>query len=253
MIDVFYQYLFNQEKWQELKYSLRSLDAHLKSPYRVWIVGDMPDWIKNVNHIPHQRTNDVWCSKCLSANEKIELVFNHHEIGESLLEMSDDHYFLHDITEKDLDIYLAVNHSSNLNHTSSGIHKELLLETFKSLTAAKKSTWNCETHTPRLYSKILLQEVFEKYQPKENRLLASTLYFNEVYNEVKPHVMQKPDKYKAGFYGLDNEYSFKSTNTAEIQTILSGKTFLNHNDDGWSVSLAKVIEDRFPDKSKFEI
>ncbi|MCO6501349.1 MAG: hypothetical protein J5I47_13370 [Vicingus serpentipes] len=252
MIDVVYQYLEGAAKWNELKYSLRSLEQHLKDPFRVWIVGDKPQWLTNVKHIPHERTPNVWCTNCYDATSKLKLVLDHPEIGNEILWMYDDMYLLRDCKLNDLEVYLAVNHFNDLNHSSSGVHKELLFQTLRDLKDAGKTQWNCETHTPRLYSKILLQTVWNKYLPQDNRLLFSTLYFNDVFTDLTPHIMQKPDPFKAGFYGMDDAYSFKSNNIKEINTILSGKTFLNHNDKGLSVALQHVIEELFPDMSSFE-
>lgn len=253
MLEVVYQYLHSASKWEELRYSLRSLDQHLKTPYRVWIVGDKPDWLTNVNHIPHQRVDSGWLNNCYDAISKLEKVLNHPEIGNELLWMYDDMYLLKDAEQIDFEQFLAVNHSTNLDHTSSGIHKEILKETFKALKAAIRSTYNCETHTPRLYSKILLKEMVLKYSPKENRYLFSTLYFNDVYNGITPTLLSKENGIKAGFYGFDSLYSYKAKTVEEIKTICARNKFLNHNDDGLTQHLVQVIEELYPTKSIFEL
>jgi hypothetical protein len=38
----------------ELRYSLRSVEKHLKGYNNVYLVGDKPDWVRNVTHIPKQ-------------------------------------------------------------------------------------------------------------------------------------------------------------------------------------------------------
>jgi hypothetical protein len=252
MIDVVYQYLDGPNKMEELRYSLRSLERYLNEPFKVWIVGDKPTWLKNVTHIPHKRIPGVWCTNCFDATSKLKLVLDHPDVGNNILWMYDDMYLLRDCSESDLDRYLAVNHFKKLSHGSSSVHKELIFNTLKALKELGKPQWNCETHTPRLYSKILLQEVWDTYQPRENRYLFSTLYFNHVYGEISPHEISKEDNVKGGFYGFNDPYSYKSDNIEEINTILSGKTFLNHNDNGLSGSLKQVIKDRFPDMCQFE-
>ena len=247
MIDVVYQYIDGPAAWNELRYSLRSLEKHLKEPFQVWIVGEKPGWLTNVNHISHKRVPGVHFTNCFDANSKMELAINHPEIGDNILWMYDDMYLLRDCVLRDFEVYLAVNHYDDLNHKSSNTHMELLIDTLKVLLENGKSAYNCETHTPRLYNKTILQDVFKKYNPTEMRLLASTLYYNDLYFELKPHLMQKYDPYKAGFNGKHHAHVFVSNNIVEINEILSGKTFLNHNNEGLSVALKRVIEQRFPD------
>jgi len=55
MIGVYYPYLASVSAWEELRYSLRSLDKFFNEDYEVWIVGDLPDWFQNVKHIPHPK------------------------------------------------------------------------------------------------------------------------------------------------------------------------------------------------------
>jgi hypothetical protein len=252
MIDVVYQYINGPAAWNELRYSLRSLEKHLKEPFKVWVVGEKPGWLTNVNHISHQRVPGVHFTNSFDANSKMELAINHPKIGDNILWMYDDMYLLRDCVLRDFDVYLAVNHYDDLNHSSSNTHKEIVIDTLKILLEHNRSAYNCETHTPRLYNKTILQDVFKKYNPKDVRLAASTLYFNDLFYELQPHIMQKADKYKAGFYGFDDPYSFISNNVEEITEILSGKTFLNHNNEGLSVALKSVVEQRFPDKCSFE-
>lgn len=252
MIDVVYQYINGPSKWEELRYSIRSIEKHLKEDFRVWIVGDMPEWMKGVTHIPHKRIPGEWMTNCYDQNRKLEAVINHPEVGNDILWMYDDMYLVRDCKKQDLDCFAVINHFDKLDHGSSGVHKELLRQTLLELKKHGKSLYNCETHTPRLYSKHLLKELVELYNPTDNRFLFSTLYFNHVFSELPPRVLTKEDDYKASFFGGRDNYSFKPKTKQEIKDILSGKRFLNFNDEGLSVYLIEVIEELFPDKCCFE-
>lgn len=46
MIKIFYPYWAKASRWEELKYSLRSLEKNFKQDFEVWIVGDLPEWVK---------------------------------------------------------------------------------------------------------------------------------------------------------------------------------------------------------------
>jgi hypothetical protein len=53
VIDVVY-ILGTGSYWRnnEIRFSLRALERNLRGIRKIWIVGDYPDFIKNINHIP---------------------------------------------------------------------------------------------------------------------------------------------------------------------------------------------------------
>jgi len=46
MIKVFYPYRAAGSTWDELRYSFRSLEKHLKTDFEIYLVGDCPDWVR---------------------------------------------------------------------------------------------------------------------------------------------------------------------------------------------------------------
>ena len=55
MVDVYYPFVESKAKWQKLKYSLRSIERNFPFDFKVWITGDLPEWITGMNHIPHKK------------------------------------------------------------------------------------------------------------------------------------------------------------------------------------------------------
>lgn len=74
----------------ELRMSLRSLEENLSSFDKVWIVGHLPGWIQNVEHIPAEDTNPISDRNIF---EKLKLACS-SEVTEDFLFVNDDHYLL---------------------------------------------------------------------------------------------------------------------------------------------------------------
>ncbi len=78
----------------ELRYSLRSVEKHLKNFRNVYIIGQKPDFLKDVVHIPHE---DIDRSKETNIYKKILRGCQDETISDQFLFMNDDHFFLEDI------------------------------------------------------------------------------------------------------------------------------------------------------------
>jgi hypothetical protein len=69
-----------------------------------------------------------------------------------------------------------------------------------------------------------------------------------------PIIVNKKSKIKAGFYGLDDEFSYSSNtkSVSVLKTLVKKHKFLNHTDAGLSQNLQKVIHELFITKTQFE-
>ena len=75
------------EKGDELRYSLRSIDKHYPN-HKVWIVGYKPSWVQNVQYLPTKQTGTKWSN---STNNVISIC-NCPEISEDFILMNDDFF-----------------------------------------------------------------------------------------------------------------------------------------------------------------
>ena len=76
-------------KGEELKYSLRSL-KNLEHN-RVWIFGDCPDWVDNVNFVPIQQTRG---NKWLNTAGLLKEICDNDNITEDFIWFNDDFFVL---------------------------------------------------------------------------------------------------------------------------------------------------------------
>lgn len=84
---------YTQSRWQdqELRYCLRSIEKYLRNVDNIYLVGDCPNWVRNVFHLP--------CGQGSQSYEKEANVFHKlmhycNMVGGDFLYMNDDHYLL---------------------------------------------------------------------------------------------------------------------------------------------------------------
>jgi len=252
MIGIFYPYLEKASLWQELRYSLRSLEGHLKENFEVWIVGDLPDWIQNVKHLPHKKIENIHAPSTFDAVKKLQAYLNQDDSPETFIRMYDDVYFLGDRNIEDLQVTRYLFNYGQIQNgelrSGSQIWRNQVLRSVQAARQSGHYGLMTETHCPEVFEKQKMAEVMELFDPDVNRLLTSTLYFN-LY--PYPDYLQDLKTERALFYGYENAYSFHSSNL-ESTAWLEGKYFLNHNDVGLDGNLKAFISGMFPHKSRFE-
>jgi len=256
MIGVFYPYLVCVSKWEELRYSLRSLEKFFRGNYEVWIVGDLPDWIQNVNHIPHKREDRVYSASTYDAVMKLGAYLDHPDTPGRFIRMYDDIYFIGERCLNDLEItrYLFTYEEYKNHKLSSGsvVWSEQVNKTLDAVKELGFAGYMTETHCPEVFEKWKMREIFDLFAPAENRLLTSSLYYN-----VFPFFRMFKDRKteRALFYGKETEFAMGRMGdgaTGRRGEWATGKYFLNHNDAGLSSELKRYIEGLFPEKSSYE-
>jgi hypothetical protein len=259
IIDFIYPYVLGEDKFEELRYSLRSLEKHYADPFRVVIVGDKPEWCQNVIHVPVERQTGMKENLTYDAVWKLITICKSDMISGIFVRMYDDIYLLRNMDFKFLSLmkanYNATDRMNRTDGTQSDVWLGQLHRTYTTLLeSGQKTIWNFETHLPEVFLKSIVLWILEKYNVLEQRLLITTLYNNICWQEgdQEPWLVDIKTNIKAGFYGSNTNYSHKSSDAGNIRSILKGKYFLNHNDEGLNPGLIEVIKELFPNKSSFE-
>lgn len=83
-------YLVHEADNELLRYSLRSIDKHAQGAFRsVWIVGVLPDWIRNVGHIPAAEPERR--DKFTSIRTKVEALAADGPVQDHVVILNDDY------------------------------------------------------------------------------------------------------------------------------------------------------------------
>lgn len=171
-------------KWQnnELRYSLRSLKYF--SHGKVFVVGERPEWLRNVIHID---AVDGFSSpdhsyKLKNATHKIRIACFHPEVSERFMLMNDDFFFLRPI--KEIPNFVLGNLNKGIaNHiTQDGYYFKALCDTRDMLQSAGfVNPLNYEVHFPIVFEKRKFLKLTNSISWHAAGYLFRSLYGN-IYN-----------------------------------------------------------------------
>lgn len=237
MIDIVYA-LGKGSAWNdnEIRYSLRSVEKHLSDYRNVYIVGECPEWMQNVTHIPyadeHQNRETRIALKVLRA-------CNESSVSDQFLFMNDDHFLLKDCSAIGYPYY----HKGLLQEESDTPNLNLpyrtsLLNTIQALSVQGKPAFNYDTHTPILYDKAKFKDVYLPLDwNRKHSYVVKSIYANTI--------------------GVDGTFMpdckiHKHLDLSDIAVTLLGKKVFSISNSAVNGALKKFMDELFPIKSKYE-
>ena len=250
-VDVVIPYIDDEEDWEPLRYSLRALEKNFIDLGKIFMIGDIPPWIKGVYQVPwsmahsmDQRTRNFSFCHSMWIAAKVP------EISDSFLYMADDHYILTPRTAQDFRDTVLVRenmetYTQRERRTGRREWQQMIWHTVDKLMDGGYSGWNYETHTPKMIEKTKLMDCFAMFGIGDGKLIWQTAYFNmhPPSSEFKAYLCEESGL-RAGIY--------REMTVPEIEAAARDAVFLNHNDDGVNDALRDYLESRFPEPSRFE-
>lgn len=237
LVDVVYP-LGNGSKWDnnEIRYSIRSLQEHIFQVRDVYIIGELPDFLQNVKHIPfvdeHQFKETRIALKVLE-------VCNTSLISEDFLFMNDDHFLLADYGPFEFPYF----HKESISATAQArrfqdSYRKSLLNTYMALTKNGHLTHNYDVHCPIVYNKARFSQMFELYDWEVNYgYVVKSMYCNTF----------KVEGIKTDDFKLNSPMS-----VSQLQAINNTREFFSIGDKGINEDLKTYLEILFPEKSQYE-
>lgn len=232
----------------ELKFALRSIEKNLDAPNkRVWIYGEKPDWLTNVEFYPMKRTPKPKFVKFFDQLKKIELASRNDGIGLNFIYTYDDVYFMKPVTMDCLKQPRALMDMGKIpfgqwfKGTDAGPNwVECMKMTLYRLKKENLPLFNYETHLPRVYNKVKALAVLDKYNSHEFAFQFATMYFNNY--ETRPELLSENRWFRLGIYHpIGYRELVDRANRSAIMNV--SKAY----DDS-----INVLESFFPDKSRYE-
>lgn len=156
MIDVIFP-VGSGSLWQnnELRFSLRSIEKHLKGFRNVWIIGECPDFLQNIIHIP---CDDVKGGvPDTNILRKILLACDNTGSAESFICFNDDHYLMQDFEAKDFPYYYSTNLETYVKKRGNDGYGRRSRNTLNLLKSLNWPTKYFDTHYPIVYNKNLFK------------------------------------------------------------------------------------------------
>jgi hypothetical protein len=241
MIDIVYV-LGSGSKWEnnEIRYSLRSVEKYLQNYRNIYIVGERPDFLQNIIHIPAE---DLW-HPSRNILEKILKACRTQEISSKFMFMNDDHFLLQETNAPTYPYYHSGELATDLvKYTPGNWYKNYLQETIAALKEKNLTTANYDCHTPIIYHKKWFIEKLQAFDFTK-KILIKSAYAN---SWAHPSEYIKDCKIK----GWKSEQ--------ELNKMISGQHIFSTGDQCLADaktrrSAVKVfLEKSFPQKSRYEL
>lgn len=209
--------------FSELRYCLRSIEKHLTGYGKVWIVGYKPSW-QNAEHIPATDPHDIPDRNIM---EKIKLACLNSEVSDSFLFFNDDHFLLSDYQAEAFPYY-------HMGTIEEYCKNKPLSNAYATRVRNVQSVFGpgslmFDIHTPIIYNKKAFLEVVCGQDWGTKAYTIKSLYGNgmgitgEYMTDGKFNELPKPDV----------------------------KVFSTY--PHVKASIFRFLQERFPEKSKFEI
>lgn len=151
--------------FSDLRYTLRSVHKYLKGFSRIFIIGKLPDFIRESDtliHIPH-KDNMRYCKE-KRIMLKVQFACEESEISEEFLFMNDDYFFINDLNVPKIDYYCEQRLSNRiLRRGRFDDYTISLVNTLNVLVLAGFETFHFDIHYPIIYNKKQFPIVMKNY------------------------------------------------------------------------------------------
>ncbi|KPJ97693.1 MAG: hypothetical protein AMJ60_10515 [Desulfobacterales bacterium SG8_35] len=237
MIDVVIPFVKGRHWEEKLRYVLRSFQLNFKEDFSLSIIGYLPDWCRDIIHIPF--ADDITRHTEFNLGKKLKIA---QERYSEFIWTYDDIYFLQPVTLQDIaapkvNEYLGL---YSKEQRGTGPHFDQIWATYDRCLELGLPGYSFQNHLPYYFESAKLAKAFELFNIEAGEHLAQTAYFNLFFPGKDKLIW---DHNKVVFYSREDFSNNPDFGRAK---------FLNHNDDGLTPRLRKRIKKLFPEKSKFE-
>lgn len=156
----------------ELRYALRSIERHVFNFRNIIIVGERPQWLTNVIHIPFKEgavPSDNIKNKILAACD-------YQGISKEFMVTNDDIFFTFSTDAARYKHYCNSTIDFHIKNNSTGWYKTFLMNTQNALEKANKAQNYFDIHHPIVYNKHLFKEVMKRYY--NTSMVVKSIYCN---------------------------------------------------------------------------
>jgi len=230
-------YPLTKSKWEEAKYSLRSLQNVEHG--NIFIIGELPDYL-NESNLTFIKKNDPYGINTSNMVRKLLHICGDKRVSDDFVLMNDDFYFLEPQEIKDYDMGTMRFHIKNRRED---MYKKYLKTTrgFIRKKFGIKEPKSYELHYPIVINKKKFKKVFKKIRWENKRIVWRSVYGNVAGIEstkAKPRTSVIP----AGDYKFLNRDDFEK---------IKGNKFIS-SPPTVPQNFKTFIQQKFPTKSIYE-
>lgn len=218
----------------ELRYCLRSIEKYLSGYGDIFIIGERPDWLQNVIHIPldegfapqsYEKERNIF--------NKIMAVCKDERVTDDFLFMNDDHYLLKEYEAGKFPYYYHGRLSEKRTVTD-------YKKTVKNTSEFIGDVAYFDIHCPILYNKRKFGWLSFPDWNKHFGYCIKTLYL--AYNSLSQFNTEEYADLKIS----------EPLTSSQIREQLTGRAWFSIGDKAFNGEIVDVLQDLYPLKSKYE-
>lgn len=218
----------------ELKYCLRSIEKHVKNYGTIFIIGKDPNFT-NPLHVKVVPMEDVFRNPARNIMSKIYKACRILEVSDNFLMFNDDFFVVKDINAETYPFY----YENTLDHPRVfGDYTPHVKATTQALLSKNLPIKDFDLHKPIIFNKTSFLEVMDQYTwDRPHGLILKSLYCNTL-GKVGEPTQDAKLRYQFG-----EDY---------IKNFIAKTDVFSVADAAITPELIKVLEELYPEKSKFE-
>lgn len=162
----------------ELRMCLRGIEKNLTGVRDIWVIGEFPSFLVNVNHLPHEEKGERVPDRNIF--RKIKQACECPEISDPFIMLNDDHYLLQPFEAESFPYYYSMTLETYIKGRYKDPYGKRALNTYKALGHVTEPLFY-DTHTPIVIHK---QTYLEKvatidWDKSYDGYLVKSLYANQ--------------------------------------------------------------------------
>jgi hypothetical protein len=225
----------------ELRFSLRSLERHVRGIDRVFVVGENPGFLSE-RVVHHYATDPSTTNKEFNIAAKIYVACEQTAISDEFFFLNDDHIFAKDVDATAYPYYWKGDLFESGACQKTGQYGRSLRATAEYLRSRGAETRHFDLHTPIVYNKKKFLDLRPAWQASQSSgcgFVVKSTYANLAGVEPGPRV---PDlKF------------FNPVTEEDVRSRIADRHVFSFADTAIIGGLGQYLYKTFPDKSRFEI
>ncbi len=244
--DVVIPYIKNKNSDAELRYCLRGIEMYLRRYRNIYIVGDLPDFVRNVIHVPFEDN----LTKTKNILNKLLYMAHNDTLKRNFIMFNDDHFLLKIIDARKVPFYFDDFAKASIKNRHLGDkYRQIVLDTEKVL--FENANVNCifyDVHTPIVINRQHLIGIYNSYKKEweesEYGFLVKSFYTNILLTNFP-----ETDRLSISYRDLN----FKIPLTKEeIKARLKDRFMFSIYDTAINKDMVEILNELYPNKSMYE-